>query len=86
VLRQYATSDCIKAALVKEDRKWMQVLIMDGKLVVRKVPMTEARYMSEMTHKKRPYPIKRAIATFRKFGRAHGMSNTAKRFLAEASQ
>lgn len=85
-LKQYATGDCIKSALIKEGHKWIQVLLMDGKLTVRKVPKSEGRYMSELTHKNRPYPMKRALGTFRKFGRAHGISRNAKTFLREATK
>lgn len=85
-LKQYATNDGLKTALIKEGPKWIQILTMDGKLIVRKVPKTEARYMCELTFKRRPYPIKRAIKTFRRFGRSHGISKTAKHFLREAGQ
>lgn len=85
-LRQYATGQGVKTALIKEGPKWIQVLTMEGKLTVRKVPKAEARYMCELTHKRRPYPIKRAIGTFRRFGRTHGITKSAKVFLREAAQ
>jgi hypothetical protein len=83
-LKQYATQSGLKVALVKEGRKWIQVLTMDGKLTVRKVPKTEDRYMCELTHKRKPYPMSRALRTFRRFGRTHGINKRAKLFLREA--
>jgi len=86
-LKQYATESGVRTAFVREQRKWIQVLIMDGKnITVRKVPKSEARYMCELVYKRQPYPIKRALKTFRKFGRKHGMSRSAKIFLREVTK
>jgi hypothetical protein len=84
-LKQYATEEGIKTALIKAGPKWIQIMIMEGQLSVRRVPKAESRYMCELTHKRRPYPLKRALITFRRYGKAHGISKGAKRFLAEAN-
>lgn len=85
-LKQYATSNGVKPALVKVNRKWIQVLTMDGSLAIRKVPRTEERYMCELTYKRKPYPLRRALTRFRHFGRTFGMTKGAKQFLTEATK
>lgn len=85
-LKQYATERGVKPALIKKGRKYIYVLTMDNKLTVRKVALTEERYMCELVHKRKPYPMRRALVRFRSFGRSHGTSKSAKRFLTEASK
>lgn len=83
--RSVDNSQGMKAALVVEKRKLLHVLIMDGgKLHPRGIPKIEARHMTPMLRKGKPYPVRRAVAKFRHYGRAFGMTKTAKRFLAGA--
>lgn len=86
-LKSYRTDEGVKVAFIKTGApKWMPVLVMDGPLRVRKVPTEEQRYMTDLTKKGKPYPVKTAVRLFRRFGKAHGISKGAKQFLKEASQ
>jgi hypothetical protein len=86
-LKEYRTESGIKTAIVKPSGpKWMHVMIMDGTLSVQKVPATEERYMTSMVRRNNPYPLSRAIKVFRNYGRTHGKSKGAKRFLSEATK
>jgi len=78
----YKTTDGTKVALVEPGRKLMKVLLMDGKLRVRKIPMAESRYMTPAKRKGEPYPVRRAVARFRGYGKAFGMTKTARTFLS----
>ena len=76
----------VKVALVKTGSpKWMPILMMDGALTVRKVPASDIKHMTELRKHGIPYPLKLAVRHFRHYGKAHGMSKNAKRFLREAS-
>jgi hypothetical protein len=75
-----------KSALVKNGGHiWMRVLIMDGPLSVRRVRIDEMKNMSPMEKNGRPYPLARAVRIFRHYGRAHGSTLTARRFMREAT-
>jgi len=77
----------MKTALVKTSGpKWMSVLMMDGTLTVSRVPAEELGFMKDLTRKGKPYPLKRAVRHFRAYGKAHGISKGAKKFLREAIQ
>ena len=78
-------SQGMTAALVVEKRKLLHVLIMDGgKLHPRGVTKIEARHMTPMLLKGKPYPVRRAVVKFRHYGRVFGMTKSAKKFLAGA--
>ena len=77
------------ALLHTPDRKtkWLKVLVMrDRALAVDKVPTSEREHMRELLHKGNPYPMPRALKTFRKFAKSHGSSKAARQFIREASK
>jgi hypothetical protein len=84
-LRSYHTEQGVKTALVLAGHKWLQVLLMDGKLKVRRVPVEEARHMSDVTRRGQPYPMQRALKVYRLHGRLHGDTKSARKFLRRAS-
>lgn len=79
----------VRVALVKEQRKWLYVLAIDAMpdsgLRIWKVDKSERKYMKPLMRGRKPYPIKRALPTFRRFGKTHGMTKAVKKFLKEAS-
>ena len=85
-LKSYRTSHGTRTALVDAKRAWCHVLMMDGPLTLKRVPITDQQFMTPLEHMGRPYPISRAIRVFRNYGRAHGISRSARLFLTEASQ
>ena len=81
----------IRVALVKHGgRKWLQVVAIDankgGGLKVWKAPLTDTKYMKPLMRGRKPYPIPRALKTFRKLAKTHGASKGAKKLLKEASR
>ncbi len=86
-LKHYATEHGVKTALVRmSGPKWIHILIMEGPLHLRKVPATDTQFLSDVTFKGRPYPINRAVKTFRHYGRSHGTTTGAKMFLRQAKK
>ena len=89
-LVNYRTDEGLRCAFVKHGTKWSKVLTIDaGKqsgLVIHKVPKTDQRYMTPLLHKGKPYPIKRALRHFRKFGKTHGITGGAKKLLQEVAK
>ena len=87
--RNGGKTSSVRVALVKESRKWLYVLAIDAMpdsgLRIWKVDKAERKYMKPLMRKGKPYPIKRALPTFRRFGKTHGMTKAVKRFLKEAS-
>jgi hypothetical protein len=78
-----------RVALVKHGgRKWLQVLCIDattsGGLKLWKVPLTDTQYMRPLLRKGKPYPVSRALKSFRRMGKTHGISKGAKKLLKEA--
>jgi len=77
------------ALLHTPDRKtkWLRVIVMrDRSLGIEKVPASERDHMRPLERKGKPYPMARALKTFRKFAKAHGSSKAARDFIREASQ
>jgi len=58
----------------------------DRALGIEKVPASEREHMRALERKGKPYPMARALKTFRKFAKAHGSSKAARDFIREASQ
>lgn len=83
-LQNYRTSHGIKTVLVGEPgRKYMPLLIMDGTLIVKKVPIDHERYMSAPVEDKIRRSLMPAVAQFASYGARNGVSKAAKRFLKE---
>lgn len=91
-VKQYRTDEGVRVCLVREperQRKFIQVLVMDaGKtsgLTVKRVPLDETRHMAELLSHGTTYPLIRAARIFRRFGKSHGASKSARKFLQECS-
>ncbi len=84
-LRSYHTEQGVKVALVLSGRKWLQVMVMDGPLTVRRVRICEAKHMTDIVRRGAPYPMHRALKVFRGHGRLHGYTKGARKFLRQAS-
>ncbi len=83
-LMMYHTEHGQKTVLVDDSgHKWLQVLMMDGTLVVRKVPKTDARYMRPVDGKQKAMSTR--VRQFRAYGRRNGMTKAAKSFLSKAA-
>ena len=86
-LKHYTTPSGVKTAIIRvSGPKWMQVLMMEGALTVRKIPKSETRFMEPLLFKGRPYPLRRAIHVFRHYGRASGINKSAKALLRDATK
>ncbi len=86
-LKSYQTNEGTKCALIKVNGpKWMQVLVMEGPLTIRRVPTSDIKFMTDITHKGKPYSMKKAIRIFRHFAKASGVTTKAKKFLKEANK
>jgi len=81
---------CVRCAFVKRGNKWAQVLCIDatasGGMKLWKVPLTDEQYMRPLLRKGKPYPVSRALKTFRAMGKTHGISKGAKKLLKEVAQ
>lgn len=80
---------CIRVALVKTGRKWLQVVALTGGkggVRVWKVRKTDARFMTPLMRGNKPYPMGRALKTFRSMARSHGITKGANRILKEAGR
>jgi len=79
----------VRCAFVKRGRKWLQVLCIDattsGGLKLWKVPLSDEQYMKPLLRKGKPYPVSRALKSFRKMGKTHGISKGAKKLLKEVA-
>ena len=79
----------VRCAFIKRGTKWMHVLCIDatasGGLKLWKVPLTDEQYMRPLLLKGKPYPVKRAIKSFRSMGKTHGISKGAKKLLKEVA-
>lgn len=80
----------VRCAFVKHGgRKWLHVLCIDattsGGMKLWKVPLADTKYMKPLLRKGKPYPVARALKSFRKMGKTHGISKGAKKLLKEVS-
>ncbi len=89
-LVRYRTADAVRSALIKRGNKWMQVVAIDatskGGLKVWKVPMSDEKFMTPLTRNGKPYPMTRALRTFRNLAKTHGCSKAAKKLIKEATR
>ena len=65
-----------RSALVQEGRKYLHIITFDVPLRVQKVHKVGEKHMYELD-----YPLKRAINKYRKYGRKHGITDGARKFL-----
>ena len=79
----------VRVALVKEGRKFLQVVALDatadGGLRIWKEKKTERKYMKPLMHGNRPYNMNRALVVFRRFAKSHGCTKGARKILREAA-
>jgi hypothetical protein len=84
-LQNYRTDHGTKTVLVGEPgRKYMPVLIMDKGLIVKKVPLSDERYMSEVAESKVRRSLMPVVTFFAAYGARNGISKAAKRFIKDA--
>jgi hypothetical protein len=89
---RFGFESAFRIALVKTGgSKWLHVVALDattsGGLKLWKVPLADAKYMQPLTLKNgNPYPLKRALKTFRSLGKTHGISKGAKKLIKEAGK
>ena len=77
-LVRYHTDNGVRAAIVKKGRKWIQVVEIDSPVHVRKVPISDERYMIPLQRKGQDYPLVRARNKFLKAGRTLGITRGAR--------
>jgi hypothetical protein len=66
--------------VIGEGRKWMQILMVDdGRLRIRKLPIEEQRYMAPLTTNER-----KARASFRRLARKPGTSRKIRQAIKES--
>ena len=83
-LQNYRTNHGIKTVLVGEPgRKYMPLLMMDGTLVVKKVPLDHERYMSAPAEKKVRRSLMPVVALFAAYGARNGSTKAAKQFIRD---
>ena len=76
-LVRYRTDEGCKMALVTRRRKYLHCVMMTGAgLVVKKVPLSEERHMTDST-----YNLHKAAVAMRRFGRNNGATKAAKTLL-----
>ena len=87
-LKQYRTEHGEKVVLVgTKGRKLMPILMMESSgLTVKRVPLTDARYMRDVTQSGKSKSIKTVIRQFRAFGKRTGMTKAAQSFLTDANK
>lgn len=78
-LVEYKLEPCgQKIAFVEEKRKLLHCVMMENSgLTVNKVPLSEARFMTDIED----YSHAKAARIMRRFGKAHGTSKAAKQLL-----
>lgn len=79
-----------RVAFIKKGKKWIQVLAIDasssGGMKMWKEPIAHEANMKPLLYKGKPYPVNRALKVFRKVGKTHGITKSAKAFLKEAGR
>lgn len=81
-LKCWHSLDGFRHVLVRPGRKYLAVLVMDKGLHVRKLPLEEARYLTEPLGKPRAWST--ICKHFAGHGRRNGSTKAARKFLAEA--
>lgn len=80
----------VRVALVKKGNKWLHVLAIDattsGGMKLWKVPLADAGHMQPLLLKGKPYPMSRALKSFRRISNTHGISKGAMKILREAGK
>ena len=76
----YRTDAGIKTAIaLKPGRKWLPVIVIDSPMRVRKVPLSERRFMTPLAD----YPLRRAVRKYLAAGRRLGITKRARKALRE---
>lgn len=82
----YRTKNGIRPALIHEGRKWIQVVVIDTPITVKKVRSAERRYMtSSLQFHGNPYPLRRAGRQFRKAAKHLGATKGAMKIIRAAA-
>jgi hypothetical protein len=86
-LMDYFSDHGHKTVLVgPKGRKLVPILVMESSgLTVRKVPLTEERFLTELPLPPRSRGIETVAKRFKAFGLRHGMTKAAKSFLKQIS-
>lgn len=86
----YGHESAVRCAFVKTGRKWLQVVAMDatanGGLRVWRVPLSHEGRMKPLLKNGKPYPVARALTSFRRIGKSHGISKGASKLLREVAR
>lgn len=84
-LVRYHTMQGVRVAFVKKGRKFYHVVEFDSPINVRKVPVSDDRYMTPLTDVDgQYYPYVRAVKKFMLAAKTHGITEAAKKILDTA--
>ena len=73
------------ALLVNEGRKFISLIPVDLPVRIKKVPLTETKYMRDSEYKGKLYPLKRAVRILKRMGKEGGITKSASKALKEAA-
>ena len=87
-LKYYRTDHGEKCVLVgPRGRKLLPILMIEGNgLTVRKVPLSEERYLRDVKDERKRRTLGGIVRQYRAIGRRSGMTKAAKTFLTQASK
>ena len=79
----YHHAACEQTAIVKlRGHKLITVVMIDDAgLVCKSGPLSEERHMSPLTYKNKPYPLGRAVRSYKRVGKKRGSTQRALREL-----
>ena len=84
-LKNYRSDGGVKTVLYDPDRgrKYHALLVMDGGLVVRKVPISDERFLTDVYEERKRRNLNGAFKAFASYGRRVGATKEAMRLLKE---
>ena len=83
-LVRFHTHNGVRSAFVKRGRKFIKVVEIDAPISVRKVRISEERFMTPLKRNDDFYPYRRAVNKFIKASKTLGITQGAKDILLDA--
>ena len=84
LVRYHSDDASASAIVVKEGTKLLHLIQIDASgLRIRRVSKEEARHFYPMEYRGKPYPLKRAVAAYKRAGKRFGITKSARQALCQ---
>lgn len=82
IVNYHSDHNCATALVIKQTKTYLFIIQVEPfGLRVRKIPVADEKNFTELEYHGKPYPLKRAVRLYKKYGKKYGITKPARKAL-----